>query len=205
MATSTNGRKTPSIKATGVSFEARVARVNTENFKQTDRRSLSRVKLLEQAMRKIEFHEMKEPRHKAELLAMMRSLYSEDPGASVDPSRFPLTIDFLFAHPLRGRIVLFTQDGSIRGYALLIPYWSNEFGGTLLYVDEIFVIAEARNAGIGRSFFKFLEETRPFEAVALALEVSPDNVAARRLYESLGFSQRSNSTLTYRFPEFNRK
>jgi hypothetical protein len=33
----------------------------------------------------------------------------------------------------------------LRGYALLIPYWSNELGGTLLYVDEIFVIPEARN------------------------------------------------------------
>ena len=152
-------------------------------------------------MTKIEFHELNEPRHKDEVLAMMRSLYSEDPSANVEPSRFPLTIEFLIAHPLRGRIVLFSEGGSTLGYALLIPYWSNEFGGTLLYVDELFVIAAARNRGIGRSFFKFLEQTRPFDAVALALEVNPANLGARRLYESLGFSQRKYSTLTYRFAE----
>jgi hypothetical protein len=42
------------------------------------------------------------------------------------------------------------------GYALLIPYWSNEFGGVLLFVDELFVLREVRNRGIGHSFFRFL-------------------------------------------------
>jgi hypothetical protein len=57
------------------------------------------------------------------------------------------------------------------------------------------VIPEARNCGIGRSFFKFLGQTRPFEAVALALEVSPGNTGALRLYESLGFRQQRNLVL----------
>ena len=133
---------------------------------------------------------------------MMRALYAEDEGASaVDQSRFPLNIAFLIAQPSRGRIVLFSEGGLLRGYALLIPCWSNEFGGTLLFVDEMFVMPKARNRGIGRSFFRFLNEEKPFDAVAVALEVSPSNTAARRLYESLGFSHRENSVLTYRFPD----
>jgi ribosomal protein S18 acetylase RimI-like enzyme len=151
-------------------------------------------------MTKIEFHDMNEPQHEGELLTMMRALHVEDVAASsVDPTRFPFTVEFLLAHPSRGRIILFREGESICGYALLIPYWSNELGGTVLCVDELFVMAEARNRGIGRSFFRFLEETRPFDAVALALEVSLANVDARRLYESLGFSQRKNPTLMYRF------
>jgi ribosomal protein S18 acetylase RimI-like enzyme len=63
----------------------------------------------------------------------------------------------------------------------------------------MFVIPEARNRGIGRSFFKFLDQTRPFDAVALALEVSPGNAGALRLYESLGFRRQRNLVLTYRF------
>lgn len=62
-------------------------------------------------------------------------------------------------------------------------------------------LPDARNRGIGRSFFRNLDETRPFEAVALALEVSPGNHRARRLYESLGFRPRRNSTLTRRLGE----
>ncbi|HYL99217.1 MAG TPA: GNAT family N-acetyltransferase [Blastocatellia bacterium] len=137
---------------------------------------------------------------------MMRSLYAEDKTASpVDQSRFAENIEFLVSHPSRGRIVLIREGGMLCGYALVVPYWSNEFGGTLLYVDEIFVIPCARNRGIGRRFFEYLDELRPFEAVALALEVSPSNAGARRLYQSLGFSPRAHSTLTLRIAERSRE
>ena len=153
-------------------------------------------------MTTLDFNTMSDLKHQAELVAMMRALYSEDGAASpVDQSRFPLNIAFLIAQPSRGRIVLYSEGGLVRGYALLIPYWSNEFGGTLLFVDEMFVIPEARNRGIGRSFFRFLDEERPFDAVAVALEVSSSNHGAHRLYESLGFSHRENSVLTYRFAD----
>jgi GNAT superfamily N-acetyltransferase len=124
---------------------------------------------------------MNDLQRKAEVLTMMHGLYSEDPS--------------------HGRIVLFGEGASLRGYALLVPYWSNEFGGTLVVVDELFVTPRARNRGIARSFFRFLGEERPFEAVALALEVSPANTGARRLNESVGFTCRRNSLITYRFPE----
>jgi GNAT superfamily N-acetyltransferase len=153
-------------------------------------------------MTTVDFNTMNDLMHQAEVAAMMRALYSEDEAAcAADQSRFPLNIAFLIAQPSRGRIVLFSEAGLLRGYALLIPYWSNEFGGTLLYVDEMLVIPEARNRGIGRSFFRFLDEERPFDAVAVAVEVSPSNSAARRLYESLSFSHRENSVLTYRFAD----
>jgi ribosomal protein S18 acetylase RimI-like enzyme len=36
-------------------------------------------------------------------------------------------------------------------------------------------------------FLQYLDAVRPFEAISLALEVSPGNTRARRLYEALGF------------------
>jgi GNAT superfamily N-acetyltransferase len=146
-----------------------------------------------------DFSTMNDLQHKEKLVAMMQALYAEDKSElPVDQSRFAINVETLVAKPSQGRIVLFRQSELLRGYALLIPYWSNEFGGTVLFVDEMFVIPEARNHGIGRSFFKFLDQTRPFEAVALALEVSPGNAGALRLYESLGFRQQRNLALTYR-------
>ena len=140
--------------------------------------------------------------HRAkEVVTMMRALYSEDEPAIVpDHRRFPLTIEFLHQEPSRGRIILFTEEASICGYSLLIPYWSNEFGGTLLFVDEIFVIPGSRSRGIAHRFFNFLDRERPFHAVAVALEVNPANERALRLYESLGFSHRRALMLTCRFP-----
>jgi GNAT superfamily N-acetyltransferase len=148
---------------------------------------------------KTEFVDLTDLRLKEPILAMMRALYAEDEAESqVDQSRFAASIEFLVSHPSQGRIVVFREGGSPRGYALLVPYWSNEFGGILLYIDEIFVVAEARNGGIAHRFFGYLAEKRPYGAIALALEVGPSNGHARRLYESLGFRLRRNSTLTLR-------
>ncbi len=93
----------------------------------------------------------------SEVLAMMRALYVEDePDFAVDYGRFPLTIEFLLAEPSRGSVIVFVEGAALCGYAILIPYWSNEYGGTLLCVDELFVVPEARNRGIGHQFFDFL-------------------------------------------------
>lgn len=152
-------------------------------------------------MAAIDFTTMNDLQHEANLLAMMRGLHSEDKGEyPVDETRFPLTIDFYLANPSRGRIILFEEGISLRGYALLVPFWSNEFGGHVVVVDELFVTPEARNRGIARNFFRFLGKQRPFDAVALALEVNPGNTGALRLYQSLGFSCRNHS-LTFCFPD----
>lgn len=133
------------------------------------------------------------------VVAMMRGLYAEDPAsAPADAARFPETIRVLMAHPERGRVVLILADDDPRGYALLVPYWSNEFGGMLLFIDELFVKPEARGRGLGRGLVEWVKAERPFDAVAVLLEVSPVNVRARRLYESLGFVPRANALLVCR-------
>ena len=148
-------------------------------------------------MEDLEFTTMTEAGRAEEVLAMMRALYAEDaPAGECDAARFPRTIERLLADPSRGRIVLFVEEQSLRGYALLIPFWSNEFGGTLLFVDEIFVVPEARCRGIGRAFFDFLFAQKPFDAISVALEVTPRNTRARKFYESIGFKIRNNSIFT---------
>lgn len=142
---------------------------------------------------------MTDRRHVDDVLRMMRELYATDArDLNVVPDKFPATIDRLIAEPTRGRVLLFMQADVVCGYALLIPYWSNEFGGTMLLVDEILVEKEFRGQGIGRAFFAFITAEPPFEAVALGLEVSPKNARARALYESMGFDERHLRMMTRR-------
>src|SRR5579862_4423543 len=102
-------------------------------------------------MLQVDFVTMADDRMAPQVSAMMRALYSEDEAPSApDPGRFPITIAHLLINPSQGRIVLFMQGSALSGYALLVPYWSNEFGGVLLFVDEIFVIPAARCRGIAR-------------------------------------------------------
>jgi len=144
----------------------------------------------------VAFSVMGDLQRRDDVVKMMRGLYEEDQAAHApDISLFPTTVEHLVANPSAGQIILFRKESELVGYAILIPYWSNEFGGNLLFVDELFVAAAYRNRGIAHRFFQHLEQRLPFGAVALALEVSPGNGRANRLYESLGFERRENAVL----------
>lgn len=148
-------------------------------------------------MEAVTFHVMNDLQHKDDVVAMMRSLYEEDHAAHPpNYSLFPDTIEHLVSYPPAGQIIVFKLEEELVGYALLIPYWSNEFGGVVLFVDELFVSAKYRNRGIAHSFFRYLAQEPPFGAVEFALEVSPSNLNAKRLYESLGFALRPNAILS---------
>ena len=138
--------------------------------------------------------------HAAGVVAMMASLYREDqPCAVIDPERFPVTVATLVSQPERGRILAITDGPVLCGYAILIPFWSNEFGGTVILVDEMYVASEYRGRGIGRAVLAGIEAERPYEAMAVLLEVSAGNVRARGLYESVGMKERHYATLAKQF------
>jgi GNAT superfamily N-acetyltransferase len=146
----------------------------------------------------VTFQVMQDRKHFAEVARMMARLYAEDPSQHpVNPRSFPKTLRFLLANPTRGRVILFKLYRQLVGYALLIPYWSNEFGGTLLFIDELFVLSDHRGQGIAKSFFSQLKLKPPFNAIALALEVTRANRRAQKLYRSLGFTPRTNEILVF--------
>jgi ribosomal protein S18 acetylase RimI-like enzyme len=125
------------------------------------------------------------------------SLSVEDPGGlPMTPEKVRLTIAELLAHPDKGQIMLFeAAAGEVVGYAILINFWSNEFGGNITTIDELYVKAAWRSQGIGSDFIRFLEKTRLAGAVALQLEVLPENIRAQRLYQKLGFEKNSNQSM----------
>ena len=150
-------------------------------------------------MTSVEFVTMIDRRWTPDVLRMMRELYEVDAhDLRVDPAAFPSTIDYLLDNPESGQIVLLTDGRVLHGYALLVSYWSNEWGGVVLLLDELFVDKEFRGRGTAKAFLKDLDHERPFGAVVVALEVSPKNTAARTLYESMGFSERYLRTMTHR-------
>jgi ribosomal protein S18 acetylase RimI-like enzyme len=81
---------------------------------------------------------------------------------------------------------------------------ANELGGEVCTIDELYVDPEHRRRGCGTELLEGLSgRAAPWasSAVALTLEVTPDNVYARRLYERLGFHAR-NLVLRRRLPGF---
>ena len=132
-----------------------------------------------------------EPGEDDSLVEMCLRLYDEDPGVlPVRPENIRTTLRALRREPCRGRAVVLEVEGQLSGYALLIAFWSNELGGDICEVDELFVVPERRSQGHGKSLFETISQGDlwPTPIIGIALGVTPGNVRARRLYERLGFA-----------------
>jgi ribosomal protein S18 acetylase RimI-like enzyme len=128
------------------------------------------------------------------IVAMCLALNREDPGKEpVGAAQVRRTLELLRAEPARGRALVLELDGKAAGYVFLIGYWSNEIGGEICCVDEIYIAQHARGRGHGSGLIRALANDQgPWQgAVALALEVNPDNARALALYERLGFAGRN--------------
>ncbi len=126
----------------------------------------------------------------------MLALYAEDsPGEPMDAGKIRRTLRTLEAHPDKGRVRLIEVDGACIGYLILIDFWSNEYGGDLLTLDELYLRPEWRGRGFGRAVIEHLVATLPQAAVGLQLEVSPQNPRAASFYRRLGFRPMRNRPL----------
>jgi hypothetical protein len=115
-----------------------------------------------------------------DIVAMCAALNSEDPGFTpVRPEQVRRTLAKLREQPDRGRAVVCDMDHRVVGYALLISFWSNELGGEVCNIDELFALF--RRLGDAE---ESLWHVKP---AALTLEVTPQNRRAIALYERLGF------------------
>lgn len=133
------------------------------------------------------------------LVEMVSLLYAEDPSPQhPTPEHTRRTFGELERHPEKGRIWLLLYDGNVAGYSILVYFWSNEYGGNKIIIDELFVLPGFRGKGISTAFFRHLEHEYTSMAVAFELEVTPDNAAARRLYERLGFRKAKNDYMVKR-------
>jgi GNAT superfamily N-acetyltransferase len=125
------------------------------------------------------------------------ALYEEDnEGQEMTQAKIDLTIKTLEERPDLGEILLFLLDETPIGYALLIHYWSNEYGGIIINLDELFVAETYRNKGVASAFLTFLKERNPQEP-AIELEVMPSNDNALKLYQRHGFEMDQNKHLIF--------
>jgi GNAT superfamily N-acetyltransferase len=121
---------------------------------------------------------------------MIMAFYEEAGGGQfMNRGMIERTFQQLAAHPDYGSVVVFEAEGRIVGYALLINFWSNEYGGIVLNIDELYVVPEGRGGGVGTAFLNHLATGHLGDYAALKLEVLPYNRRALRLYEKLGFEK----------------
>lgn len=143
----------------------------------------------------VEFRTLRLP--EAQLFeGMVIALYEEDPcGQPISRTKIRRTIEEFQDHPDKGAITLFWMDGEAVGYAITVYMWSNEFGGDIAVLDELYVKPSWRGQGIGRRFLSQIGESASSGLKGILLEVTPDNDRAMALYGREGFAAPSNRHL----------
>jgi ribosomal protein S18 acetylase RimI-like enzyme len=115
-------------------------------------------------------------------------LYAEDPKTPDVRTDVSRTLQEFQSKPDKGQLIVFDDGESIIGYCIIIFFWSNEYGGNVIDIDEICVTQERRRSSIATDLITWLEKRFAEDAVGYTLEVSSDNTAACNLVSKLGFT-----------------
>ena len=83
------------------------------------------------------------------------------------------------------RAVLLEEDGKPAGFALFAFTWSNESGGMVAWLEELYVDPSFRGRQLGSQFMEWmLQEYSGFSRIRL--ELTRNNHGARKLYARYG-------------------
>ncbi len=140
-------------------------------------------------MQKIIFRAYK-PTDYDEIVPMIMELYAKDGATTIGDmtiEKINRTIATLTSKKNLGKILIFEQNKSVVGYTILTSFWSNEFGGRSMIIDELLIKTTYRNQGISTQFFNYLFKKKFFNEVVYMLEVGFTNEKAGIFYKRLGF------------------
>jgi ribosomal protein S18 acetylase RimI-like enzyme len=117
---------------------------------------------------------------------------------TMDKEKLKATFDLaLLGSPLmRGVTLEETETGRMVGYGLLAFYWSNEAGGLTVQLEEVYIDPSCRGQRLGSQFMEWMLTTYP-QAKRFRLEVCPQNLRVKKLYESFGFRELEYIQMVY--------
>ena len=86
------------------------------------------------------------------------------------------------------RTLILEDETGVAGYFLLAITWSNEAGGMVIWLDELYFKPEYRGKGYGTQAFAWVEKEYP-DAKRFRLEATYSNERAISLYRKLGYEE----------------
>jgi GNAT superfamily N-acetyltransferase len=119
--------------------------------------------------------------------AVLDLYHTDGTGENMNIRKIENSISFFNTHPDLGEILIITEGVEPVGYSMLTNYWSNEYGGIVVLIDELLVHHTHRGKGIGEAFLKELVQQNQRKAVMYELEVLPDNSSVIGFYKKSGF------------------
>jgi GNAT superfamily N-acetyltransferase len=123
------------------------------------------------------------------LLELMASFYGEF-GYKLDRQLAAEAFATLLSKEHLGRVWLIDEGGQPAGYVIVTFRFGMEYGGFMACLDDLFVLPEHRNRGLGTGA---LHHIRAFcEGLgirAITVEAAPNNGPAQKVYRRLGLTE----------------
>jgi ribosomal protein S18 acetylase RimI-like enzyme len=120
------------------------------------------------------------------LLTFLQALASEDKGTIASTAE---TLAQAIARTLLHGVI------HPQGMALYYPDYSTHRGQPGLYIQDLYVAPPGRGTGLARALLAATLQHQTWGACYITLGVSPDNSAALRFYDKLGFTFRGYQTM----------
>lgn len=129
---------------------------------------------------------------KIDFIKMCMDFYNTDGvDHSIPVSNMEKTFNLLMEGLDFAKAYVCEKNNKTVGYILLALTYSNEAGGMVVWLDEIYVKAEFRSQGIGSELIDFVIEKYKNKISRFRLEITESNIGAKKLYLSKGFKDLS--------------
>lgn len=123
----------------------------------------------------------------AEVLHRLMLGLAEHEGLAAFVAATPVSLaQALSATPPRAAFLLAELDGRPVGYVSWTRVYGIWRGGDYLNLDDLFVVQDARGAGVGEALMRAFADEAAKDGLTSRWEVSADNHAAQRFYLRLG-------------------
>lgn len=129
---------------------------------------------------------------KIDFIKMCMDFYNTDGvDHSIPVSNMEKTFNLLMEGLDFAKAYVCEKNNKTVGYILLALTYSNEAGGMVVWIDEIYVKPEFRSQGIGSELIDFVIDKYKDNAARFRLEITESNMGAKKLYLSKGFTDLS--------------
>ena len=107
----------------------------------------------------------------------------------VSDEAFNKTFDLVMENSPYAAAYMIEDGEEAAGFGLLTFSYSNEMGGLIVWLEELYIAEKFRNKGLGKAFLEFLKREYEGKAAYIRLEVTDSNEGAKRLYENMGYKE----------------
>lgn len=129
-------------------------------------------------------------------VALVQARYREErPGVAITPPQILSTVREFEHDRVKGSVFVFEVEQSLVGYCIIANRWSNELGGTVAILDELWVAPQRRADGIAEDFIMLLARVAPVDVVAIEHAADRRDRRGRDALCRLGFEKSGRESL----------